>query len=119
MIAFNSSGDLFIGNNYGGNIIEYSHTGVQSTFASNLGQAFGLAFNNSDLLYEGDGGSGTIRQFMPGGAESPFASDASAGSFGWMTVQGGPLPVPEPSALGLIGAGSAALLMLRRKFLSR
>jgi hypothetical protein len=119
MLAFDSAGDLFIGNNYGGNIIKYTPGGVQSTFASGLGQAFGIAFNNSGLLFEGDGSSSLINEFTPSGAKSTFFSASGEGGLGWMTVQGGPLPVPEPSALELFGPGSAALLMLRRKYFSR
>jgi sugar lactone lactonase YvrE len=119
MLAFNSAGDLFIANNYGGNIIEYTPGGVQSTFASGTGTPYGIAFNKSGVLFEGDANASTINEFTPSGAESSFFSTSGEGGLGWMTVQGGPLPVPEPSALESFGAASAALLMLRRKYFSR
>jgi hypothetical protein len=114
MIAFNSAGDLFVANNFANNIIEYSHNGVQSTFASGLGNPYGLAFNSSGILFEGDANTATINRFTPGGVESPFVTGSGTGALGWMTMQ----PVPEPSAFGLFGVGLAALLMLRRKYFS-
>jgi WD40 repeat protein len=113
MLAFDSSGDLFIANNYGDNIIKYTPGGVQSTFASGLGQPFGIAFNNSGMLFEGDGSAGVIDELSPSGTESSFISESGVGGLGWMTVQGGPLPVPEPSVPGLIGAGAVAFLLCR------
>ena len=116
MLAFDNTGDLFIANNYGGNIIEYSANGVQSTFASGLGEPFGLAFNNAGTLFEGDATAATINQFTPTGHESPFVTGSGTEGLGWMTIQGEVLPVPEPSAFGLFGAGLTGLLMLWRKY---
>ncbi len=119
MIAFDRTGNLFIANNFAGNVIEYSAGGVQSTFASGLGEPYGLAFNPSGTLFEGDASAATVNQLTPSGNASPFVTGSGTGALGWMTVEGGPLPVPEPSAFGLFGAGLAGLLMLRRKYSSR
>jgi hypothetical protein len=48
-----------------------------------------------------------------GGEESTFASGLGAPTF--LAFQGETLPVPEPSALGLVAVGAIALLVRRRR----
>jgi hypothetical protein len=110
-LAFNSAGDLFVSEN--DSIIEFTPAGVESTFASGLDYPFGLAFNSAGDLFEADYGSGNVYDFTPGGVESTFASGLSH-PLG-LAFQDESLPVPEPSALGLLAVGITALLVRRRK----
>ncbi|MGA9777605.1 MAG: PEP-CTERM sorting domain-containing protein [Verrucomicrobiia bacterium] len=55
------------------------------------------------------GVSGIITEIAPGGAQSTFASGLQ-NPFG-LAIQGETLPVPEPSALGLLAIGATALLV--------
>ena len=57
-----------------GSVYEFTPGGVQSTFASGLGQPEGLAFNSAGDLFVADLFSGTIYEFTPGGVQSTFAS---------------------------------------------
>lgn len=57
----------------GGNILEFTPGGAQSTFASGLSPN-GLAFDNAGNLFVAATGSGNIYEFTPGGARSTFAS---------------------------------------------
>lgn len=82
-IAFNSAGDLFVGNsdnNNGeqGNITEITPSGVQSVFASGV-DPIGLAFNNAGNLFETDYRSGNIYEFTPSGVQSTFATLPESG----------------------------------------
>jgi len=72
-LAFNSAGDLFVANQLGNDIIEFTPGGVGSIFASGLANPIALAF------------------------------------------QGETLPVPEPSALGLLAFGVFGITLLRRR----
>jgi sugar lactone lactonase YvrE len=63
----------------GGNILEYTPGGSQSTFASSYGypqNAYpeGLAFDNAGNLFVADELEGNILEFTPGGQETTFAS---------------------------------------------
>jgi hypothetical protein len=114
-LAFNNSGDLFV--TAGGSIYEYTPGGTQSTFASGLNDPFGLAFNDAGNLFAADGNS--IYEFTPGGAQSTFASGllspATYIAFTpYINIQCNIVPVPEPSALGLLAVGAVALLVRRR-----
>ena len=72
----------------------------------------GLAFNSAGNLFVGTEG-GLIYEFTPGGVKSTFASGLS--NLDQMAFQGIALPVPEPSALGLLAVGTTALLVRRRR----
>jgi sugar lactone lactonase YvrE len=78
-IAFNSSGDLFVGssdNNVGapsGYITEFTPSGTPSTFASGV-DAQGLAINSANNLFQADYRSGNIYEYAPNGAKSTFAT---------------------------------------------
>ena len=110
-LAFNSAGDLFEADSDSGNIYEFTPDGVESTFASGLLTPTGLAFNSAgDLIVTSFFGH-TIYEFTPSGAESTFASGLGAPTF--LAFQGEILPVPEPSALGLVAVGAIALLVRR------
>jgi glucose/arabinose dehydrogenase len=120
-LAFNSAGDLFVSDDGSGNIYEFTPGGVRSTFASGLDQPVVLAFDSAGNLFDSDWGTiptgtingGSINEFTPGGAQSTFASPLDKP---WgLAFQGETLPVPEPSALGLLAVGATALLVRRRR----
>jgi hypothetical protein len=108
-VAFNSGGDLFEADFNSGNIYEFTPSGVQSTFASGLYAPYALAFNSAGNLFEAGNKSGNIYEFTPGGMQSTFASGLDGPIF--LAFQ----PVPEPSVLGLLAVGAAALIIHRRK----
>jgi DNA-binding beta-propeller fold protein YncE len=64
--------NLFVAS--GGNILDFTPGGGQSTFASGLGYPNGLAFNSAGNLFVTDTGGGNVYEFTPGGARSTFAS---------------------------------------------
>ena len=68
-------------------------------------------------LFVADFGSDNIYEFTPGGTRSTFASGLN-GPFG-LALQSVTLPIPEPSALGLLAVGigglSVPLVVRRRK----
>lgn len=80
-MAFNSAGDLFVGNsdnNAGetGNVTEITPNGMQTIFVSGIDPQ-GLAFNSAGDLFEGDYRSGNIYEYTPDGAQSTFATGLS------------------------------------------
>ena len=65
--------NLFVSDYGSDNIIEFTPSGVQSTFASGLSYPQGLAFNSAGNLFVSEQG-GNIYEFTTGGARSIFAS---------------------------------------------
>jgi hypothetical protein len=114
LIASNAlAQNLFVSSDSGpGTITEITPGGVQSTFASGLLQPTGLAFNSAGNLFVASG-SDNIYEYTPGGVQSTFASGLSEPV--GLAFQGETLPVPEPSALGLLAVGAASLFFRRRK----
>jgi hypothetical protein len=75
-----------------------------------------LAFNSAGDLFEADsGGSGNVYEYTPNGTRSTFASGLASGDPYGLAFQGVTLPVPEPSALGLLAVGVTALLVHHRR----
>jgi len=114
-LAFNSAGDLFASENERGNIWEYTPSGTRSLFASGLSYPIGLAFNNAgDLFVANYGyyGGNSITEITPNGSQSIFASGLNGPTA--LAFQGETLPVPEPSALGLLAIGMFGITLLRR-----
>lgn len=110
-LAFNSAGDLFAADDGGNTIYEFTPGGARSTFASGLSNPTALAFDNAGDLFVVNNGDGTIVEFESSVGESIFASGLSNPN--GLAFQGETLPVPEPSALGLLAVGATALLVLR------
>jgi len=113
-LAFNRTDDLFEADGgSGGNIYEFTPGGVKSTFASGLQTASGLAFNSAGDLFGGED-NGIIYEYTPGGVQSTFTFGLSLPIN--LAFQGETLPVPEPSACGLLAVGAAALFVRRRSW---
>ncbi len=119
----NSAGILFVSvpGPYSTSIIEITPGGAESTFVTiNNYDVDGLAFDSAGNLFASIapapvnyGYNGSIIEITPGGVVSTFASglDSPEG----IAFQGVTLPVPEPSALGLLAVCSIALLVRRRR----
>jgi len=116
-MAFDGAGNLFVTgwdqHTNSCNIYEFTPDGTQTTFATGLIAPAGLAFNGAGNLFVADAVSGDIYQFAPDGTRSVFASgltDPFALAF-----QGVSLPVPEPTACGLLVTSITAILVRRRR----
>jgi len=116
-LAFDSAGNLFVADWNSGSITDITPDGAQTTFATWLSPC-GLAFDSAGNLFDADDSWGNddywgrIFEFTPGGGQSNFAGGLNGPSF--LAFQGVILPVPEPSALGLLALGAIALLVHRR-----
>ncbi len=77
-LAFDASGNLFVGDGTTDSIIKVTPTGASSTFASGLIGPFGLAFDRNGNLFVSEVGMGTISKITPGGTRTTFASGLSA-----------------------------------------
>ena len=74
MLAFDSGGNLFAAG--GSYVYELTPSGVPSTFATGLTNAYGLAFDGSGNLFVAEYSpvSGRIIEITPGGVQSTFAT---------------------------------------------
>jgi sugar lactone lactonase YvrE len=97
-VALDASGNVFVANTLGNEILKISGNGQVTPFATNLADANGLAFNSAGDLFEADFKSGQINEFTPSGMESLFASGLnepiglafdSAGNLYCTTIGGG------------------------------
>jgi SMP-30/Gluconolactonase/LRE-like region len=76
-VAFDSAGDLFVGDGYGsgaGRVTEITHDGVQTTIATGLTFPTGLAFNKAGDLFVCEQSTGIVWEFTPDGVQSIFAT---------------------------------------------
>jgi len=74
-LAFDRTGNLFVGNYHGGNILKFTPDGLGSIFAVGVSSTpYGMAFDTSGNLYVADVINNSIRKFTPGGVRSTFAS---------------------------------------------
>lgn len=114
-LAFDSAGNLFVAN--GTVIDEYTPGGAQSTFATGMADPTSLAFDSTGDLYVSNGATfgtivGGIFEYTPGGVRSTFVSGVHANG---LAFQDETLPVPEPSTMALLAAGTIMLLGRRNK----
>jgi DNA-binding beta-propeller fold protein YncE len=73
-LAFDTSGNLYVANQYGNSITRFDSTGHGSIFASSgMNQPTGLAYNNG-YLYVANAGSNKILKFDSAGNGTVFAS---------------------------------------------
>jgi sugar lactone lactonase YvrE len=110
-LAFNSAGDLLEADFGTGNIYESTPNGVRTTFAIRVYGIYNMAFDRAGNLFAATGGN--ITEIEPDGTQRVFNS--SFQTYG-LAFQGVSLPVPEPSALGLLAVGAAAFLVRRRRW---
>ena len=79
-MAFDSAGNLFVGDRAGTTIKKFTPGGVGTLFADNasagVGNPFGLAFDGAGNLFVGNVGNDTITRYTPGGVGSIFANNA-------------------------------------------
>lgn len=74
-LAFNSSGDLFVGNNSGPSITEITPNGTASSFGSGFTQPTGVAVNSAGDVFVADEAPGQIIEVTSNGSsQSIFAS---------------------------------------------
>ena len=66
--AFDAKGDLFVTDDFLGDVVEYSPTGAyMGVFASGLQNPLSVAFDQQGNLYVGQQGTNTIAEFNPSG----------------------------------------------------
>jgi DNA-binding beta-propeller fold protein YncE len=74
-LTFNSSGDLFVGNNSGSTITEITPNGTASSFGFGFNEPAGVAVNSAGDVFVANEGNGEIIEMSPNGSsESLFAS---------------------------------------------
>ena len=77
-LAFDSTGNLFVGETYTGHIYKYTPDGVRSRFASGFIGAIDLAFDRADNLFVSVRVPGSVTKnvykFTPDGVRTLFAS---------------------------------------------
>ncbi len=77
-LAFDSNGNLYVGNPGSNTIEEFNSSGQGHVFASSgLSGPIGLAFDGSGSLYVANADNSTIEEFNSGGTGSVFATAAS------------------------------------------
>jgi glucose/arabinose dehydrogenase len=107
--AFNNAGDLFVSDANNGEITEITPGGAESTFATGLSHPWGLAFNGAGDMFVANQLVNNVLEITSDGQATIYAS-GFADPLG-VAVQ----PVPEPTILGLLGLGAAALVIHRRR----
>ncbi len=105
-LAFNAAGDLFEVDAGTSTIYEFTPGGTPTTFAS-VTDVNGIAFDSAGDLFAASS-DGPIYKFAVGGGESTFTTEAAGAAN--LAFQ----PVPEPTTLGLIGAGGLIFAAIRR-----
>lgn len=76
-LAFDSAGNLFVGDNFlggGSTIYKYTPDGNRTTFATGLQSSFSLAFDKNGNLFVADNTARSIVKITPGAVQSVFAS---------------------------------------------
>jgi sugar lactone lactonase YvrE len=73
-LAFDSSGNLYVGEGQGNDVRKITPNGVASIFATGISGATGLAFDSSGNLYVASQFGGYVDKITPGGVVSTFAT---------------------------------------------
>ena len=73
-LAFDSSGNLYVGDAFNNTIVKVTPNGTSSVFASLNFTPYDLTFDSSGNLYVANYSSGSIEKITTGGAQSVFAT---------------------------------------------
>ncbi len=73
-VAFDSAGNLYVGNTGDNTVSKVTPAGVKSTFASTLDGPFALAFDAAGNLYVANSGNNIVSEVTPAGVVSTFAT---------------------------------------------
>jgi sugar lactone lactonase YvrE len=93
-LAFDTAGNLYVGNGDDNTIEKFTPAGVGSIFASNsLSGPLGLGFDKAGNLYVVNDHNGTVTVFTPGGAGSVFATGLGGPTFLAISPQAPPVSV--------------------------
>jgi len=105
-MTFNPLGDLMVGtsSNY---IYSFNTSGTPTPFASGLNSPLALASDAAGNIYQANLSTGSINAFTPGGTKTTFSTVAVRSLAA--------VPIPEPSAILLIGLAIPALLLASRR----
>ena len=110
-LAFNSAGNLFVGDVLDNNIYEIDPSFNVSTIASGLKFPAGLAIDSSGDVFANEILGHDIIEITPGGNKSVFVS----GSYNPYGIAFAPQIVPEGSTSGFLAFGLGALFVSHRK----
>ena len=121
-IAFDASGDLFTADGPAGTITKITPGKTESIVASGLDAPTEIAFDNAGDMFVTDQGvnqdNGDITEFTT--TDQKIVYNTTISKPAALAFQGVALPVPEPSTLGLLGAGVLTLAArYRNKKLNR
>lgn len=82
-LAFDNTGNLYVSDAGGNQIVKITPGGVSSVFANTgLNSPYGLAFDSAGNLYAANQGNNTIAKFTPGGVGSTFATTGLNSPYG-------------------------------------
>ena len=112
-LAFDSAGNLFVGNVTSGVIDEFTPGGAGSVFATGITDPQGLAFDTAGNLYVAGFTGGLIDKFTPGGASSLYANVGAGGPTSIAFASSS--SVPEPSTWALFAAAGGVALVFNRR----
>ncbi len=73
-LAFDSAGNLYVGDTGNNTVAKVTPAGVVSTFATGFDGPFALAFDAAGNLYVANSGNNTVSEVTPAGVMSTFAS---------------------------------------------
>jgi sugar lactone lactonase YvrE len=77
-LSFDSAGNLYVADYYGGDVTKITPGGAQSTIISGLTYAGGVAVDSAGDVFVAEGASpDNILEIAPGGAQSTFATGLS------------------------------------------
>jgi hypothetical protein len=131
-LAIDGSGNIYVTNSLNNKVIEISHGGTVTTFASNIicnsssappsgtmsvytpPSSNGFTFDSNGNLCETDTNDNTVTEFDPSNND-PFVVGDAGGNPPSNVGDPSIAPVPEPSTYALMASGLALLVFLSRR----
>ena len=111
-LAFDSAGNLYAAVVNNNTIEKFTPGGIGSVFASTgLDGPYGLVFDSVGNLYAANLYNSTIEKFSPSGADLGVFAATGVNAPYSIAIQ----MVPEPSTWAMLGLGTAALMIYRRR----